>query len=294
VGSTSSELIALTEQPDLAIRLVEPGEQMQEYHRQRCDILCARAKEFFHDDEHSRSLVFEKTGESSQIPEFIEYVYCWLAQDRLSGLILLGVNSEAGTHEEINQQENTVREHSAELAEALSAKYTQTRDYLVNHFNFKIYPMLPPVPGNESRDVFSGFQRLVGMVSDNEAGARIETHYFGPTVVFASKPQLAAELADNAAHSSESSRKIFCNEKFYLVFDHEIVRYVRTIESLHAFTSLVYLSRRMMDELGRKLNSGRGARIQAEARKEVVSWEQSLREAEEAKRARISKLSEIL
>ena len=83
------------------------------------------------------------------------------------------------------------------------------------------------------------------------------------------------------------------NDEFFVIHDHEIVRYVRTIESLHSITSLVYLSRRMMDDVGRRLNSAQ-RKIQAEARREVDGWENALRAAADAKRTRISKLSEVL
>jgi hypothetical protein len=38
----------------------------------------------------------------------------------------------------------------------------------------------------------------------------------------------------------------------------------------------------------------RGAQIEAEARSQVLAWEQFLRQAEEAKRDRIAKLSQML
>ena len=119
-GSTSSDLIGIAQHPDLGLRLVDKDEQMQEYYRQRCDSLCAAAKEFFYDYPESTSLVFQKTGDSRQIPDFIEYIYCWLVQDRIAGLIFFGVISEAGTHEEIDQHENALRAQSDEVAEALA------------------------------------------------------------------------------------------------------------------------------------------------------------------------------
>jgi len=293
-GSTSSDLIGLAQQQDLGLRMVDREEQMQDYYRQRCDGLCAAAKEFFYDYEESTSLVFQMAGESKQIPDFIEYIYCWLVQDRLGGLILFGVSSEAGTHEEIDQQENSFRQQSAEVAEALSSKYAQNPESLINYFNFELYTSLPLVPGNESKDVFLGFQRLITAMEENEQRTRIETQYCGPTVVLASRRKLDADAPTGAAHTSQFSRKIVCNNEFFVVYDHDIVRYVRTIESLHVSTSLVYLARRVMDDLGRRLNSQRGAQVLAEARREVAGWEQSLLQAEEARQIRISKLSEIL
>jgi hypothetical protein len=293
-GSTSSDLIGLLGQPDLGLRLVEQNEQMQDYYRQRCDGLCAAAKEFFHNYEESTSLVFQKAGDSKQIPDFIEYIYCWLLEDHLGGLILFGVSSEAGSHEETDQQENFFREQSAEVAEALASKYPQTPESLINYFNFELYPALPLVPGNVSNDIFLSYQKLVTAMEENEKRSRVETRYCGPTVVLASRRTLGTDAPAGAAHSSRFSRKIFGNNESFVVYDHDISRYVRTIESLHVSTSLVYLSRRVMDDLGRSLNSRRAAQVRAVAQREVAAWEHSLVQADEARRTRISKLAEIL
>jgi hypothetical protein len=293
-GATSSDLIALTRQQDLSLRLVEPGEQMQDYYRQRCEGLCAAAKEFFYDYEESTSLVFQKTGDSKQIPDFIEYIYCWLVEDRLGGLILFGVIIDAGTHEEIDQHENSLRAQSAEISEALSTKYTQSAGSMINYFNFDLYAAPPPVASGDSKDVFSSFQRLVTAIEENEKKTRIETRYCGPTLVQSSRRNLGADAPTGAAHTSQFSRRTFANDKFFILYDHDIERYVRTIESLHFSTTLVYLSRRVMDDLGRKLNSKRAAQVQAEARREVTGWEQSLLQAEEARRIRIARLSEMV
>jgi hypothetical protein len=59
---------------------------------------------------------------------------------------------------------------------------------------------------------------------------RIETQYFGPAVVHSSRKKLGADVAVGAAHTSESSRRIFGNDEFFVIYDHEIGRYVRTIE----------------------------------------------------------------
>ena len=293
-GSTSSEVIALAQHPDTGLRLVDKEEQAQDHFRQRCDGLSAKAKEFFYDYEESTSLVFQRMADSKLIPDFVEYAYCWLAADRLGGLILLGVTSEAGTHEQINQQENAFREQSDEVVEALSCKYPQSLVSLVNYFKFERYMVPPPVSGIVPEIVFTGFERLVNVMDETGNKNRIDTEYFGPAVVLSSRKNLGADVAGGAAHTSQSSRKILGNDAFFVVYDHEIVRYVRTIESLHSITSLVYLSRRIMDDVGRKLNSARGARIQAEARREVDGWENALRAAADAKRTRISKLSEVL
>ena len=46
-GSTSSELIALASQPDLALRILEQEEQSRDYYKARCDALGSAASEFF-------------------------------------------------------------------------------------------------------------------------------------------------------------------------------------------------------------------------------------------------------
>ena len=165
---------------------------------------------------------------------------------------------------------------------------------VINYFNFELHTARPSVPKNRVESVFTGFQRLVTATEETGTTNRIETQYFGPAVVHSSRKKLGADVTVGAAHTSQSSRRIFANDEFFVIYDNEIERYVRTIESLHSITSLVYLSRRMMDDVGRRLNSARGAQIQAEARREVVGWENALLECQEAKRTRISKLSEIL
>jgi hypothetical protein len=293
-GSSMSDVVELAHQQDLGLRLVNKEEQTQRQFRQRCDELYAKAKEFFYDYEESAVLVFQRTVDSKRIPDFIEYLFCWFAQDRLSGLILLGVSSEAGTHEQINQQENAFREQSAEVVEALSGKYPQSLEAVINYFNFELYSGTPPVLRIAPEGVFTGFQRLVTEIDESSDRKRVETQYFGPTVVQSSRRKLGAEVAAGAAHTSQSSRKIFGNDECFVVYDHELERYVRTIESLHAITSLVYLCRRMMDDIGQRLNTAHGAQIQADARREVVAWENALLQAEEAKRTRISNLATIL
>ena len=47
-GSTSSELIALVGQPDLALRLLDQEERIRDHHA-RCEALRSAAREFFFD-----------------------------------------------------------------------------------------------------------------------------------------------------------------------------------------------------------------------------------------------------
>jgi hypothetical protein len=293
-GSKSSELIGLAQQPDLGLRVVDAEEQKRDHYRQHCNSLIAAAQEFFYDYEGSASLVFQKMVDSEHIPEFIQYVYCRLVQDQLGGLILFGVSSDAGTHEQIDQLENSFWEQSAEIAEALSRKYTQNPEMIDNYFNFELYPVLPRHPAVEPQGAFSSFPRLVITEENLETRTRIETHYWGPSVVRASHKEFGSDVATAAAHSSQSARRIVGNDKWFVVYHHAIERYVRTIESLHVFTNLVYLSRPVMDDLGRKLNAQRGAQVEAEARREVEAREESLRQAQEAKQARIGRLSRVL
>jgi hypothetical protein len=293
-GSRPSDLIDLAQNRELGLFTIGPEDRKRDHYRQRCDDLNATAREFFYDYKGSASLVFQKTGDSEHIPGFIQYVYCWLLEDRLGGLILSGVNSDAGTHEQVDQQEGSFWEEFAEIAEALSRKYTQGPECVVNYFNFVVYPALPRAPEVEAANVYSGFPRLVTSEEDHEAKTRIETHYWGPSVVHASERKLGSQIATGAAHTSQSARQLFCNDQWFVVLNHAVERYVRTIESLHVFTKLVYLSRQVMDDLGRKLNAQRGAQVEADARREIEGWENSLRKAQEAKQTRILKLSQML
>ena len=163
----------------------------------------------------------------------------------------------------------------------------------MNYFNFMVSPALPRVPGIESEGVFHAFPQLVASDLDHEPG-RIETHYWGPTVLVPSDRQLGPVVASTAAHTSEDARRIFCNDQWIVICDHSLERYVRTIESLHVYTKLVYLSRQVMDEAGRKLNAERGAKVEGQARGEIKSWEESRSRSDQAKQARVSRLSQIL
>jgi hypothetical protein len=293
-GSTLSDLVDLAQQESLGLRVVDSREQERDPIRQRYQDLKAAAKEFLFDHDGSTSLVFQKTGDSEFIPDFIQYVYCWLIQDRLGGLIFSGVSTDVGNHEQIGQQESAFWDQSAEIALALSSKYSQNPDGLVNYFNFTVCPALPRIPNIESERIFRAFPRLVTSEDDHEPGARIETHYWGPSVLLPCDRQLGPVVATTAAHTNEDARRIFCNDQWIVICNHALERYVRTIESLHVFTKLVYISRQVMDDVGRKLNAERGAKVEALARAEIECWEESRSRSDEAKQARISKLSQIL
>jgi hypothetical protein len=294
-GSTKSDLIGLADQENLGLSVVDADEQKRDPHRQRFDGLKAGAREFFFDYEGSSSLVFQKTVDSEHIPDFIQLAYCWLVQDRLGGLILSGVSGDAGTKEHVDQQEASFWAEATEIAEALASKYVQSNQSVLNYFNFAVYPVLPRDPGIATpARVFSSFPRLVTSEEDHETRTRIETCYWGPTVLLASDQKLEPEVATAAAHTSQAVRRIFSNEQWFVVVNHAVERYVRTIESLHVFTKLIYLSRQVMDDLGRKLNAERGFQVVADAQRTIERWEESLRKAEQAKQARIARLSRIL
>jgi hypothetical protein len=214
-------------------------------------------------------------------------------QDRLGGLILFGVGGDAGTKEHVDQQESIFWSESAEIAEALASKYTPSTQSVVNYFNFALYPVLPRVPDVEP-GVFSSCRRLVTSEENLETKTRTETQYWGPTVLLASDDEIEPQVATGAAHTTQAVRRIFGNDQWFVVVNHAVERYVRTIESLHVSTRLIYLSRRVMDDLGRKLNAQRGAEVEAEARRAIEKWEESIRKADELKQARIQKLSRVL
>jgi hypothetical protein len=289
-GASASELVRVAQ--ELGLHVVPEDEQQGDYFRQRCDGLKEAAEEFYYDWAGSASLVLQKTGESEKIPEFVEYIHCWLAGDRLCGLILYGVNSEAGARGQIDQHEKAFREQAAEITAALSQKYPRNPDVIVNYFHFDRYPLPPQVPLGDAKNAFASVEVLTGTTEDNESKATIEVHYCGPRIVSATKTRPAPDAA--AASATESVRRIFCSDEWFVVYDQTLELYVRTIESLHAFNSLVYLSRREMDDIGRRLNSERSASLAAETRKQIDAWKESLRQADEAKQARIAKLTAIL
>jgi hypothetical protein len=288
-----SNLIGLAGRDDLGLRVLDGQEQKRDYFKGRCDALEFAAREFFYDYAGSSSLILQKTRDTPSTPEFIEYVYCWLVKDRLCGLILSGVTSDAGSHEQINQQEAAFWDHTAEVALALSEKYAESPDSFINFLDFETYPVLPEHPGLDLAKVFTNYERLVNANEDKETKPRIETHYCGPSLILPSRKKQDAEIPTAATHNSQSTRKIFSNEQFLVIYDYKIERYVRTIESLHIFTNIIYISRKIADDLGRELNAKRCAEIQAEARREVDHWRETISRAEQARRDRISKLSQI-
>ncbi len=293
-GSKSSDLIGLAQQAHVGLRAVDAQEQERDHYRHQYDDLKAAAKEFFYDYDGSASLVFQKAGDADHIPEFIQFVYCWLVQDQLAGLVLLGVSIDAGTHEQIDEQETAFWEQAAEVGQALSSKYAESPDSLVNYFNFALYAVLPRVPEVDGKSLFSAFPRLVTAGDDHETRTKIDTHYWGPSVLLASDNEIGPEVSTSAAHTNLAVRRIFANNQWFVVCTHAVERYVRTIESLHVSTKLVYLSRRVMGDLGRKLNAQRGAQVEEEARREITSWEAVRGQAQDAKQARITKLSRLL
>jgi hypothetical protein len=293
-GSSSSDLLALAQHESLGLRAIGEDEQKRDPHQERYGGLKTVATEFFFDYDGSSSLVFQKTGDSEQIPDFVQLVSCRLVQDRLGGLIFFGVNSDAGSHEHVDQQESAWWEQAAEISAALASKYADCTGAVVNFFNFAEYPELPRVPGISADHVFSSYARLVTSEEKLETKTRIGTGYCGPTVLLASDRKPTTVLATPAAQTSQSIRRLFGNDQWFVIVNHAVERYVRTIESLHIFTTLIYLSRQVMDDVGRKLNSERGAQVAALARRTIESWEESLRRADESKRARIAKLSQVL
>jgi hypothetical protein len=293
-GSTLSDLMGLAEIENIGLRLVNAQEQLRDPMRQRYQDLRGAAKEYFCEDDQSAALLLQKTGDSEYIPDFVQYVYCWLIEDRLGGLILSGVSTDVGNHEQIDLQESAFWDQSAEIAQALSNKYTQSPAALANYFNFTVFPGLPRAPGIDPQGVFSAFPRLVKSEDGHEPAASIATYYWGPAVLLPSDREIGAEVAASAAHTSEAARRICCNDHWIVVCSHSVERYVRTIESLHVYTKLIYISRQVMDEVGRKLIAQRGAQVEAEARAEIDRFKESRFKSEEEKQARISKLSQIL
>jgi hypothetical protein len=286
--------VSLAAQSHLGLRVLDPEEQARDHSKARCEALEAAAREFFFNFDGSASLIFQKTHETPALPEFIEYVYCWLGEDRLGGLILSGVTSDAGTHEQIDVQESQFWEHAAEVAEALAQKYPQAPDTFINFFNFRTYSNRPSLHGVAPADDFTRYDRLVTGTGDDSAGPRVETQFCGPALVYLAPKKLEPTPATAAAHSSQAGRKSFANDRFLVVYDFKVERYVRTIESIHAFENLIYLDKHLANEVGKRLNAQQCARIQKAALQEIERWKASLAQREESRRARISKLSELL
>jgi hypothetical protein len=293
-GATTADLTALAGRVDQGLRVLDAEEQKRDYYRGRCEALQTAAGEFFFPYEQTSTLILQKTRDVPTLPDFIEYVCCWLAEDRLGGFILSGVTSDAGTHEQINEQEAAFWEHTAEVTLALGQKYPKNPECFLNYFNFETCPTLPQLPTGTPREAFRGYQRLVTSTVDNEPGTRVETHYCGPSLVVAARKRPDAEISTAATHSTQSSRKFFSNDDFFVVYDFKMERYVRTIESIHVFENIIYLSKPLVEEPGRRLNAQHCASVQTQAKGEIEEWQQSIKRAEEAKTARIQKLAGLL
>ena len=182
-GSRSSELCDLAGQDTMGLRLLGKEDQERDYYRTRCGALTSLARGFFYNYSGSSSLIFQKIRETPLLPDFVEYIYCWLAEDRLCGAILSGVTSDAGSHAQINEQEGLFREHAAEVAQALSSRYPESLEHFVNLFNFAVYPTLPQVEDLPVQEILTGYPRLVTAAGvDGEPGNQVETHYCGPTI----------------------------------------------------------------------------------------------------------------
>ena len=293
-GSPSSDLMSLAQPGDSGIRVLTREERQRDYYKARCDTLASLASEFFFDYDHTSSLIFQKTRDTANLPDFVEYIYCWLAEDRLCGLILSGVTSDAGTHEQMDHQEAAFWDHTVEVAEALSLKYAENPDSIVNYFNFGAFSELPELAGALSTNCLTGYQRLVRITENNEPLYRIETHYCGPSLIRCAPSNHDSNLSTPAASSRQPARRFFASPDFFVVYDVKIERYVRTIESIHVYENLIYIARKLADDLGRNLNSRRCALIQAQAQAEIDQWNESISRAAEARTERIRRLAEIL
>jgi hypothetical protein len=283
-GSTSSDLISLAGQVELGLRLLEREEQAQDYYRARCEALVTTAREFFFPYERSSALVFQKTRDNPDLPDFIEYIYCWLAENRLCGTILSGVTSDAGTHDQMNEQEADFWEHCSEVAEALLRKYPEDPESFINYFNFDTFPAQPQMHGSAPAGLFTSYQRLVTTTVDNEPTTRVETHYCGPSLISPAFRKQDSDIPTAATHSNQSQSRMFASNDCLVVYDFKIERYVRTIESIHVFENLIYVSRTLANDLGRRLNSQRCALVAAEAQAEIEARKESERLAEEARK----------
>ncbi len=293
-GSSADDLIARVSQADFGLRVLDPDEQARDYYKARCEALEAAAREFFHPFEGARSLILQKTRDTALLPAFTEYVYCWFAEDRLCGTILSGVTSDAGTHGQINEQEVELEAHASEVHEALERKYPERPDLFINYFNFQVLPAPPDVDGLSIAGHFSAFDRLITIQEENQSRTQVETAHSGPTVIrFSGKPALA-EVPTGTTHSSQAFRKGFAGDGGLVIYDFKLERYVRTIESIHVYENLTYLSRTLCGELGRRLNGLESARVRTQAQAEIDAWRDRVSKAEEARRARVSRLSEIL
>jgi hypothetical protein len=294
VGSTSSDLTNLVNKGELGLRILDREEQSRDYYKARCESLESVAREFFFNYEGCSHFILQKTRETAKLPGFTEYVYCWLIDDQLSGAILSGVTSDAGTHAQVNEQEAELWEHASEVAEALSLKYPESTESFVNFFNFEIYPAPPDLHGMATAGLFTSFERLVTATEEDDSNTRLQTQFCGPAIVELSRKKHDGEIPTGATHSSQSSRKCFSSPECHVIYDFKIERYVRTIESIHVYESLIYLSRGLKDDLGRQLNARQSAQLHDQAQAEIARWRNSIQQAEAAKKTRVLRLAEIL
>lgn len=292
-GSTSADLVALVAQGDLGLRVLDAEEQARDYYKARCEAIEKVAQEFFFAYPGSKALILQKVRDSALLPEFAEYVYCWFADDRLCGAILSGVTSDAGTHAQVNEQEAASEQHAAEVAEALGRKYPEQPGRFVNFFDFEILPAPPAVEGSASEDLHAPFERLATQ-EESEPCTRVETAYCGPSLVsFVGRP-LAAEIPTGSTHSAQSSRKAYANPDCLVIYDYKLERYVRTIESIHVYETLIYVSRSLNEDLGRRLNARQAQAVREQAAAAIDEWRQTIERAENARRDRIDRLAAVL
>lgn len=293
-GSTSADLVATAARGDLGLRVLDPEEQARDYYKARCEAIEKVAQEFFFAYPGSKALILQKIRDSALLPEFAEYVHCWFADDRLCGVILSGVTSDAGTHAQINEQEASSEQHAAEVAEALGRKYPERPGHFVNFFNFEILSSLPEVEPQPVDTLYTPFERLVTAHEQNEPCTRIETAYVGPSLVSFVGRSPSAEIPTGSTHSTESSRKAFATPECLVIYDYKLERYVRTIESIHVYETLIYVSRSLTDDLGRRLNAVQAQAVRAQAAAAIDDWRQTIARAEQARRDRIDRLAAIL
>lgn len=293
-GATPAELVALVQQGSLGLRLLDREEQARDYYRTRCEALEKAAAEFFFAYPGTQALIFQKNRETALLPDFTEYVLCWFAENRLCGTILSGVTSDAGTHAQINEQETACEEHAAEVVDALGRKYPERPRAFLNYFDFVIQTAPPESAGEADDESFTHFTRLATIVEDNTPRTRVESASCGPVLLHLEARTHSSEIPTGSTHSSQRSRSSFANPECLVLYDFLVERYVRTIESIHVCENLIYISRTLANDLGRKLNASQSAQLRDQTQAEINKWLSALSRAEEAKQARVQHLMEIL